>query len=553
MQIRLILLFTALLIGLDPPNGVLAQATMGLLQHSSGSIDDGYVLFAPVSNTNTYLIDKCGNEVHRWPSEYRPGQSVYLLPDGHLLRTGNTSNSAFNSGGRGGIIEKIDWEGNVVWHYLVSDDQQCQHHDIRPLSNGNILVIAWEVRSAEEALAAGRTPNNVGPVLWGEKIIELAPMGTNEAITVWEWRAWDHLVQAYDPNLNNFDTVALHPELIHINETEANSTMPDWLHFNAIDYHEELDQILISVHGFKEIWIIDHSTTTSEAASHQGGRSGKGGDLLYRWGNPAAYDQGSPADQKFFDQHNAQWIPEGLANAGKILVFNNGANRPGGNYSSVEIINPPPLDEQGNYISAIPFLPLQQDWIYGDNGPGLFYSRIISGAQALKNGHFLICSGGDGRFFEIDANEDMVWEYINPVGSQGPASQGGFPSLNSVFRCTFYPSTYPGLANRALTPIGPIELNPIDNGCLLNTVIDSEEVVKSVEIGIEIFPNPANREVRVHCQQVFDKLVVRNSTGQVVRVSGDTDLVQVEGLLAGVYFFTFYVRGVSVTKRVVVY
>ena len=58
-----------------------------------------------------------------------------------------------------------------------------------------------------------------------------------------------------------------------------------------------LDQIVLSNHNLSEIWIIDHSTTTLEAASHSGGNSGKGGDLLYRWGNPQAYDQGTGADQ----------------------------------------------------------------------------------------------------------------------------------------------------------------------------------------------------------------------------------------------------------------
>ncbi|MGC8644373.1 MAG: hypothetical protein ACP5XB_31305, partial [Isosphaeraceae bacterium] len=60
----------------------------------------------------------------------------------------------------------------------------------------------------------------------------------------------------------------------------------------------ELDQILLSVHSFSEIWIIDHGTTTAEAATHKGGRSGKGGDLLYRWGNPQAYRAGTAADQQ---------------------------------------------------------------------------------------------------------------------------------------------------------------------------------------------------------------------------------------------------------------
>ena len=54
------------------------------------------------------------------------------------------------------------------------------------------------------------------------------------------------------------------------------NTNADWTHFNAVDYNPELDQIVISVHAFSEIWIIDHSTTTAEAAGHKGGRAARG-------------------------------------------------------------------------------------------------------------------------------------------------------------------------------------------------------------------------------------------------------------------------------------
>lgn len=521
---------------------VTGQVTMGLIQHGSNSLDDGYVLFAPVSSTMTYLIDKCGNEINSWESEYRPGQAVYLLPNGHLLRTGNAFNPNFVGGGRGGIIEEFNWEGDLVWQYFVSDTSQCQHHDIHPLDNGNLLVVAWEAITREEALAAGRRPNNTGPILWSEKIIELEPLATDSANIVWEWRAWDHLIQEYDPTLNHYDTVALNPGLIHINETGENGVMPDWLHFNGIDYNKELNQILISVHGFNEVWIVDHSTSTFEAANDTGGRYGKGGNLLYRWGNPATYQQGTIEDQKLFGQHHAQWIKAGLADSGKILLFNNGANRPDGNYSTIEIIDPP-VEQNGVYSYAEPFLPLEQDWIYGEGLDDPFYSRIISGVQALEEGHFLICSGGDGRFFEIDSNENVVWEYINPVGSQGPAEQGDFPSLNSVFRCTFYPETYAAFENVDLVPSGPIELNPVDSNCQLNTVVANLNPTPTKASQIDIFPNPGNRILSIRTNTPYQRLLIRNSIGQEV-LSYQTEMTKlsIQDLPEGLYFLSFYLN-----------
>src|SRR4051812_48815313 len=97
-------------------DNLFSQATVGLLQQGVND-QPGYVLFAPLGYTQTYLIDKCGYEVHSWPSTYKPGNSVYFLPDGNLLRTGNTQNTTFSGGGKGGIIEKIDWNGNVTWSY----------------------------------------------------------------------------------------------------------------------------------------------------------------------------------------------------------------------------------------------------------------------------------------------------------------------------------------------------------------------------------------------------------------------------------------------------
>jgi hypothetical protein len=203
----------------------------------------------------------------------------------------------------------------------------------------------------------------------------------------------------------------------------------DWMHVNSIAYHPGLDQIMISVHEFSEVWIIDHSTTTAEAAGSTGGRSGKGGDLLYRWGNPRVYRSGTNADQRLFAQHCAHWIAEGSPGAGNMLVFNNGMHRPDGNYSSVDEIALP-LNEKKTYDKEefLPYGPEQAAWSYFSPDKSTFYSMLISGAQRLPNGNTLICSGNQAWIFEVTPQGEVVWQFKYPGGGfGGPGGPGGMP------------------------------------------------------------------------------------------------------------------------------
>jgi hypothetical protein len=236
---------------------------------------------------------------------------VYLLEDGDLLRSGNVISPFFNAGGKGGVIQRLDWASNVLWEFDISDADHCQHHDIFPMPNGNVLAVVWEKHTIAEALAAGRDPALLDDGLWSEAILELQPIGTDSAAIVWEWHLWDHLVQDFDPLQQNHGVVTDHPELVNINYIGGPPTQEDWIHMNAVYYNADLDQIIASAHNFDEIWVIDHSTTTAEAAGHTGGSHGRGGDLLYRWGNPITYDRGTVADERFFGQHNVQWIRPG--------------------------------------------------------------------------------------------------------------------------------------------------------------------------------------------------------------------------------------------------
>lgn len=251
-----------------------------------------------------------------------------------------------------------------------------------------------------------KNPNHVGNQgLLPDHVIEVQPAGPTSGEIVWEWHAWDHLIQDYDSSKENYGVVGDHPELVDINY--VTSSQQDLMHTNSIDYNEEFDQILLSVRYYSEIWVIDHSTTTEEAAGHTGGNSGKGGDLLYRWGNPQTYDRGTSSDRKFFEQHDTNWIDEGYPGEGNILIFNNGVGR---GYSTVDEIVLP-VDENGEYYLApgSAYGPTAQTWIY--NPTPSFYASHLSGANRLTNGDTLICNGETGKIWEVTPEEATVWQW----------------------------------------------------------------------------------------------------------------------------------------------
>ncbi len=474
---------------------------VGVLFHDPRAYP-GYNLISP-SGKVTYLYDNEGRVVRSWTSEYGGHSVAYLLDNGHLFRVAEAPDrdKSFQGPAAGGRIQEFNWNGELVWDYVYHSDKRLPHHDAIKLPNGNALLVCWEKIDAQEAIARGRRPETVeGSHLQPDCLVEIRPTGFNTGEVVWEWRAWDHLIQDVDRHKPNYGKIADHPERFDLNYIRGDESggprapaprpaggpvgpggpggpqppgappaggqitgvfvlqgppagspppgspppggppggpaapgatggppqgppgpnrdpnkNPDWMHVNAVAYNPELDQIAMSSPHFDEIWIIDHGTTTEEARGHTGGRWGKGGDLLYRWGNPRAYRRGTKIDQRSFFQHNVQWIPKGYPGEGHLLIFNNGAGRQPTEHSSVDEWAPP-TDAAGNYVinDHAPFGPDEPIWRYVAPNKPDFFSWFISGAQRLPNGNTLICSGAVGVVFEVTPQNEMVWKFANP-------------------------------------------------------------------------------------------------------------------------------------------
>lgn len=461
----------------------------GLILTSEG-LTDGYVLYAVPNSASVYLINRKGEVVHEWKSNYGQMASVaYLQNDGSIIENAEDPDfPVFAGGGQAGRIEKITWDGKTTWDFEYATEQYLHHHDFAVMPNGHILAIAWEAKTADEVLAAGRKPELTPRAgLWPDKIVEIEPTDRTHGKVVWEWHIWDHLIQDYDKTKKNYGKVADHPELLDINVGEPlpppisadsmetlkmqgrilwrNQTPEnmgsDVYHFNAIKYNPDLDQIVFSSPHISEIFIIDHSTTTLQAAGHKGGRWGKGGDFLYRWGNPQNYRHGDSTTEQLFGQHDVRWIEKGCPGEGHITVFDNDIHNPNGmNYSAVyEIV--PPVDNKGAYVmnSDKTFGPDKPVWKYIAPDTISFWSNFISGAQRMRNGNTFIDEGAKGRFFEITNDGKTVWEFLNPYrgdlrklnGDPKPSA----PLTYITFRANFIPADHPALAGKKLEPLTP--------------------------------------------------------------------------------------------------
>ncbi len=553
MTHRLRFLALSVLAGMLIQNVSGAQTqTVGLFLEDAQATE-GYTILPPLFHNTTYLIDNRGKLVNSWEHGARPGGATYLLPSGNLLRGAFTPNSNLNFGGLGGTIEEIAWDGEVVWEFLYSDSLKALHHDYAMMPGGNVLMLAWEFRSYEEAVAAGRDPGNLpDSMIWSEQIIEVQPTRPSGGEIVWKWHVWDHLIQDFDSTKANYGVVGDHPELIDLNFGE--STTADWLHHNALNYNAELDQIAISVPGLHEMWVIDHSTSMEEAATHEGGDRGKGGDLLYRWGNPASYRAGEAADRRLHFQHDVQWIEPGLPGEGHFMIFDNGV---GLDYSTVlELI--PPTDGQGDYTRDPDgsFSDAEVAWSYSD--PETFNSRFASGAQRLWSGNTWIAEAMTGRIFEVTPEGETVWMYINPVTDQGPIGQsdslGTIPRLppwiqpNSIFRAYHYPPDFAGLQGKDLTPKGDVQ-----------TSIEGEYSFPQDFVLNQNYPNPFHSTTAIEFVVPRAGLVqisVYNVLGQEVATLAGRHFhrgnysvrFEAGGLTSGVYLYRLTSGGFAATK-----
>lgn len=532
-----------------------AQNTVGLLSYQPTESFAGYNLIYPHNQPHVYLLDNCGEVVHVWEDgpDWRTGNTAYLLDDGRLLKTKRPASIAGNpiwAGGGGAVVEIRSWDNELLWSFERNNESERLHHDIALTSAGTILMVAWELKTEEEALAAGRSASLLSDSkLWPDYVLEVDP--TTDEI-VWEWHSWDHLVQDADADLPNFGVIGEHPERININ-WDTNDGKADWMHTNAIDYDPLNDQVILSVPTFHEFWIIDHSTTTAQAASSSGGVSGRGGDLMYRWGNPAAYEQGTEADQQLFYQHDVHLVDDLLPIThpyyGKIALFN---NRVGADFSTANVLSPLYEMYDGNYpMTGDIWGPVDFDLTITHPEPTQMYSTGLSSVQFLPNGNSLLMDGRHGYAFELTTDNEIVWEYLVPLVGGQAATQGDTLQINNnlTFRIKRYPTDYSAFTGRDLSSLGWIEQSPDSTFCDL--ILPTNELMTDYQL--EIYPNPTDGQLTIEWEGgMMIELRLLDMLGRSVhqsKESGGRCYLSAADWHPGMY--VVQINGVSVSRLVV--
>ena len=498
--------------------------TIGVRKYNPETAE-GYVLLNPLNYSKTYLLDNCGRIINNWNASTSNSAYAEITPEGTLLKTENHSNTEFSAGGAAGWIFEQSWEGEKIWEYLISDSLMRLHHDIELMPNGNLLAIAWEKKNTIESLIAGRNPNTLTRgELWPTVIIEIKRIYPDSAEIVWEWHAWDHLVQDYDSTQFNYGDVSEQIGKLDINKGNVNNTS-DWAHVNAIDYNAELDQIMLSSPMFNELWIINHAGTTEDAATTFG-------DIMWRWGNPASYNAGDSTDQQLFFQHNGEWITKGSKFKGAVSVYSNRDIINDTMKSVVKVVQPVFDTISNKYIQIgltyLPELPTYE-YVLVDT----LMSPRVSGVEIQGNDNILITSGVNGRIIEIDENEKVVWDYLVPISGGDIQEQG--TQLNrgaSVFKLNKYEVSYAGFQDKDLNPFFTIELNGLN--C---STIGVNEVVLSKN-NIKVYPNPAKNVVVVESDKIDELLQITDIYGREILTIKNKHMqeLDVSQLASGVYF-----------------
>lgn len=366
----------------------------------------GYVL-VPSGNA-TQLLDASNTAVKNWTTG---GYTAYLTNTGTLV--GQTGNGSAAAAGFASLVEKTDAsQGSTqknIW--TVSGF----HHGHWVMPNGHWLgTVGVKINPKTLLAAAGYTGTTTS--IWDERIQEWDPVSKT---VVWEWKASDHTSGTNHPRKFNSNTLFKSNDPIHI---------------NSVVYDSARDLVVMSSHYMNEVLVVDHSTTTAQAATSTGGKYGKGGDLLFRWGSSKNYGGTGAAMSNVV--HGGGVIQGGLPGAGNFSLFGNSDNTVKhsrwyeikGQESDTGWV----IGSNGEFVADLVFDWYSTTGTYESNGHYGF-------GQRLPNGNTFLTFTGSNKLVEVDASKNI---------------QRTISVTSNVIRSCFYPMGHPALAALGLGTSG---------------------------------------------------------------------------------------------------
>lgn len=345
---------------------------LGLRAVDDDKVSPGYVLYAPLTSQNAYIVSTSGEKVHQWTLPYRVGRHARILPNGNLAYNGvhpePPERFPMWAKYRGGVMLQVSPGREVLREYRDPKAHHDQHH----LGNeGDTLLYATlEPLTGEESKRvqggiSGSEATSEG-LIYGDCIKLVEPWTTSNtsssadfeegqsggAKLLWSWRAIDHL----DP--------ALFP--LH-----GHYPREHWPLINSVSLGHNGD-IIASLRSTSSVIVISRKT----------------GEVIWHLSAPVVSQQHCATE---------------LLPSDNLLILDNGVFRPGVSVPFSRVI-------------IVSRETKQVVWEYHDRSTGGlgFFTPFMGSAQRLKGGSIFVCEAASGRVFEITDKGEIVWEYVVP-------------------------------------------------------------------------------------------------------------------------------------------
>jgi hypothetical protein len=370
--------------------------------------------------TGVIVTDLSGNTLWTYAD---PGNTtlnfidgVKMLPNGNLLMVigpsselpiaGPISNAAITE------IREVNLGGDTVNAVTLNDINselstascaECKvtltnfHHDVEPLPNGHMLIIANTIM----ALSSTSTPaltNLPAQNVLGDVIVDL----DQNMHPVWVWNEFNHL----DPNR--------HPYLF-----------PDWTHTNAVVYSPDDGNLIISIRH--QNWVLKVNYADGAGTGNILWHLGEGGDFTLVGGTDPTDWQYAQHAPSFFSKNTSGVFSLGMMDNGDDRIFPSSApcGAPGDpcTYSTVPVWQ---LDETAKTAT----------FTFHDILPDTQYNSFGGNAEQLANGNveFDLCGIGSGS---------IVYE-VTPASTPQTVWSMTVAGTN-LYRAFRIPSFYPGV------------------------------------------------------------------------------------------------------------